>query len=302
MRTAWASNGVEGLSRGSRVWLARSKHSWQLGTVDHLDQPSCTVLLDEGQQLVTALVSQLVPANPPLLEVTSDLTRLSYLNEPSILHNIQRRFNEVTYYTHAGPVLVACNPFQENPALYSADVVERYKHRLQQDVAEPHVFLTADEAYRKMVASGKSQSILVSGESGAGKTETTKFMLQYLGSGGNGKEVRKAGHMHHGPVQPIACTTCETTPKSTSDGTCSNTVTWMPACRAAFWGRIQSWRPLAMRKPFIITTVAASESSWSSSLTPPTTSAQPKCKHTSSKSLVWSICFPMSEISISSML
>lgn len=86
-------------------------------------------------------------------------------------------------YTHAGPVLIAVNPFKSVPALYTPALLEHYKARSSgehQDGFEPHIFLIADRAYKEMCRGGKSQSLIVNGESGAGKTETTKIAMRYL--------------------------------------------------------------------------------------------------------------------------
>ncbi len=98
-------------------------------------------------------------------------------------------------YTHAGPVLIAVNPFKGVQKLYTREVLQQYTARTgrEQGGYEPHIFLTADKAYKEMCRAGASQSIVINGESGAGKTETTKIAMRYLAGLAGG--VSKAG-MH----------------------------------------------------------------------------------------------------------
>lgn len=139
-------------------------------------------------------------ANTPLSEEEkqegrdNDLITLPHLHEPAILHSLSDRFFRGKIYTWTGPVLIAVNPFQRLP-LYTDDILEVYRRdgllRAQgmqsgEDL-EPHVFAIADRSYRQMMSdSRRSQSILISGESGAGKTESTKIVMLYLTTLGAG--------------------------------------------------------------------------------------------------------------------
>jgi len=118
-----------------------------------------------------------------------DLITLPHLHEPALLHACAERFFSGKIYTWTGPVLIAVNPFQRLP-LYTMEILEQYRRegllRSQgmgdgKSALGPHVYAIADRAYRQMMAEGrKSQSILISGESGAGKTESTKIVMLYL--------------------------------------------------------------------------------------------------------------------------
>ena len=112
-------------------------------------------------------------------ESFTDLTQVAAVDDGACLDVLQRRFNNQSIYTHCGPLLVAINPYADIEGLYSAEVLEQHLE-LGGEEKEPHVFGTAAHAYQKMMATGKNQAIVISGESGAGKTETAKFLLTHL--------------------------------------------------------------------------------------------------------------------------
>lgn len=107
------------------------------------------------------------------------MTQLNHLHEPGVLWNLKKRYMYDDIYTYTGNILIAVNPFQSLTHIYGTHMMEMYKG---QDLGElsPHVYATAESAYRQMVSAGRSQSILVSGESGAGKTETCKLIMKVL--------------------------------------------------------------------------------------------------------------------------
>ena len=108
-----------------------------------------------------------------------DMVKLSYLHEAGVLHNLRRRYARDEIYTYTGQILIAVNPFQKIPHLYDQAMMEMYGGAEQGELS-PHVYAVAEAAYKQMLSEGGSQSILVSGESGAGKTETAKHIMQYL--------------------------------------------------------------------------------------------------------------------------
>ena len=117
-----------------------------------------------------ARAAQFRPWHTAILEGAEDLTQLSYLNEPSILHDLNHRYGGDDIYTRAGPVLIAVNPFKRVD-LYTEQHMSDYRRGTAKD---PHVYLIATAAYDEMVKAERNQAIIISGESGAGKTETTK--------------------------------------------------------------------------------------------------------------------------------
>lgn len=119
--------------------------------------------------------------NPPILEAAEDLTSLSYLNEPAVLQAIKVRYSQLNIYTYSGIVLIATNPFQRIDQLYSNDIIQAYAGKNRGEL-EPHLFAIAEDAFRCMKRDHKNQTVVVSGESGAGKTVSAKFIMRYFAS------------------------------------------------------------------------------------------------------------------------
>ncbi|XP_017701265.2 myosin-1-like isoform X1 [Phoenix dactylifera] len=173
------------LKKKIRVWCWFPDAKWELGKIQSVSGDDSNILLSDGKVLRVS-VENLLPANPDILDGVDDLIRLSYLNEPSVLHNLEYRCSRDLVYTKAGPVLVALNPFKKVP-LYGNDFVAAYRQKLMDS---PHVYATADTAYNEMMRDGVNQSIIISsGESGAGKTETAKIAMQYLAALGGGSGI-----------------------------------------------------------------------------------------------------------------
>lgn len=116
--------------------------------------------------------------NPAKFDKADDMAELTHLNEASVVHNLHMRYQADLIYTYSGLFLVTVNPYCPLP-IYGRDYVNMYKGRSREDT-KPHIFAMADEAFRNLVDEGANQSILVTGESGAGKTENTKKVIQYL--------------------------------------------------------------------------------------------------------------------------
>ncbi|MFS7988914.1 putative myosin ATPase [Helianthus anomalus] len=164
---------------GSQVWVEDNEVSWIDGEVLEINDKEIKVQCSSGKEVV-AVLSSVYPKDPEFPEGgVDDMTKLAYLHEPGVLRNLKSRFDMDEIYTYTGNILIAVNPFKRIPNLYDKSVMEKYKGIALGEL-NPHPYAIADMAYRQMVNEGISQSILVSGESGAGKTESTKNLMQYL--------------------------------------------------------------------------------------------------------------------------
>ncbi|KAA3455721.1 myosin-8-like isoform X2 [Gossypium australe] len=164
---------------GSIVWVEDPEVAWIDGEVKEIKGEKITVKCTSGK-LVVSKTSNVYPKDPEFPPSgVDDMTKLAYLHEPGVLQNLRCRFDINEIYTYTGGILIAINPFQRLPHLYENRVMEKYKGANVGELS-PHPFAIADSAYRQMLKEQISQAILVSGESGAGKTESTKMLMQYL--------------------------------------------------------------------------------------------------------------------------
>uniref|UniRef100_A0A3Q3JYN9 Myosin IB n=1 Tax=Monopterus albus TaxID=43700 RepID=A0A3Q3JYN9_MONAL len=119
-----------------------------------------------------------------------DMVLLEPLSEDSFLENLKKRFDHSEIYTYIGSVVISMNPYRSLP-IYTPDKVEEYRNRNFYELS-PHIYALADEAYRSLRDQDKDQCILITGESGAGKTEASKLVMSYVAAVcGKGQEVNK---------------------------------------------------------------------------------------------------------------
>ncbi|XP_052114569.1 myosin-17 [Arachis duranensis] len=164
---------------GSHVWVEDPTEAWIDGEVSKISGEEVHVRLTNGKTAIKTISKVFPKDNEAPPGGVDDMTKLSYLHEPGVLHNLATRYELNEIYTYTGNILIAVNPFQRLPHLYDTHMMEQYKGATFGELS-PHVFAVAEVAYRAMINEGKSNSILVSGESGAGKTETTKMLMRYL--------------------------------------------------------------------------------------------------------------------------
>ncbi|KAL5406345.1 hypothetical protein PMIN03_007844 [Paraphaeosphaeria minitans] len=173
--------GIEGENdfSGKRyVWLRDAKIAFVRGcVVEDLPGGQLLVQCDNGEQHEVDAES-VDKVNPAKFDKTDDMAELTHLNEPSVIHNLHMRYQADLIYTYSGLFLVTVNPYCPLP-IYSREYINMYRGRSREET-KPHIFAMADEAFRSLVDEGANQSILVTGESGAGKTENTKKVIQYL--------------------------------------------------------------------------------------------------------------------------
>jgi len=116
--------------------------------------------------------------NPPKFEKCEDMANLTFLNDASVFHNLEVRFKAKLIYTYSGLFCIVVNPYKRYP-IYTQTVVKMYLGKRRNEVP-PHLWAITETAYRNMLQNGKNQSMLITGESGAGKTENTKKVISYL--------------------------------------------------------------------------------------------------------------------------
>ncbi|TPX15148.1 uncharacterized protein E0L32_004706 [Thyridium curvatum] len=178
---------------GTRAWQPDTAEGWVASEVVKKSIEGSKVILEfklENGESKTVEVSadalqsgndaSLPPLmNPTMLEASDDLTNLSHLNEPAVLQAIRLRYAQKEIYTYSGIVLIATNPFARVDSLYVPGMVQVYAGK-QRATQAPHLFAIAEEAFMDMLRDAKNQTIVVSGESGAGKTVSAKYIMRYF--------------------------------------------------------------------------------------------------------------------------
>ncbi|XP_069615470.1 unconventional myosin-VIIa [Ranitomeya imitator] len=172
------------LRQGDYVWLdlkTGREFDVPVGAVVKLcDSGQIQVLDDEGNEhwISPQNATNIKPMHPTSIHGVEDMIRLGDLNEAGILRNLLIRYREHLIYTYTGSILVAVNPYQLLP-IYTPDQIRLYTNKKIGEMP-PHIFAIADNCYFNMQRNSKDQCCIISGESGAGKTESTKLILQFL--------------------------------------------------------------------------------------------------------------------------
>ncbi|XP_006812831.1 unconventional myosin-Vb-like, partial [Saccoglossus kowalevskii] len=175
---------------GARVWVRDSEEVWVgAEVVQDYKGNEVKVLLegDRGEKTIVVKSDTELPPlrNPDILVGRDDLTSLSNLHEPAVLYNLKYRFlQEGNIYTYCGIVLVAINPYKELD-IYGNEFIQFYSG-CNRNRIDPHVYAIAEEAYSSMCKFEHNQSIIVTGESGAGKTVSAKYAMRYFATVGAG--------------------------------------------------------------------------------------------------------------------
>ncbi|KAJ8418640.1 hypothetical protein AAFF_G00001390 [Aldrovandia affinis] len=168
------------LRKGDYVWV-ESDVGVPIGAeVQLTDAGQLQLVDDEGkeQKLTKRMEESIRPMHPTSVNGVDDMIRLGDLNEAGLLRNLFIRHKEGIIYTYTGSILVAVNPYQLLP-IYTNEQVQLYTDRRLGELP-PHVFALADSCFFNMRRNRKDQCCIISGESGAGKTESTKLILQFL--------------------------------------------------------------------------------------------------------------------------
>ncbi|XP_042581376.1 myosin-10 isoform X2 [Cyprinus carpio] len=160
------------------VWVPSERHGFEAASIR--EERGDEVLVELAENGKKALVNKddIQKMNPPKFSKVEDMAELTCLNEASVLHNLKDRYYSGLIYTYSGLFCVVINPYKNLP-IYSENIIEMYRGKKRHEMP-PHIYAISESAYRCMLQDREDQSILCTGESGAGKTENTKKVIQYL--------------------------------------------------------------------------------------------------------------------------
>eukprot|EP00039_Didymoeca_costata_P018027 m.331854 g.331854 ORF g.331854 m.331854 type:complete len:1228 (+) comp16805_c0_seq1:138-3821(+) len=175
------------MDHGKKVWAPELKEGFILGEISDFGTDVICVQPLNGGKIIEAPYDSVYPAEEEGSKDVDDNCALMFLNEATLLNNLKARYMKDAIYTYTANILLALNPYHSID-LYTEELIKSYQGQ-SLGVRPPHVYAIADKAYRDMRNLQLSQSIMCSGESGAGKTESTKHLLRYLtdsyGGGGD---------------------------------------------------------------------------------------------------------------------
>ncbi|NXT05791.1 MYH10 protein, partial [Prunella fulvescens] len=161
------------------VWIPSERHGFEAASIK--EEKGDEVLVELAENGKKALVNKddVQKMNPPKFSKVEDMAELTCLNEASVLHNLKDRYYSGLIYTYSGLFCVVINPYKNLP-IYSENIIEMYRGKKRHEMP-PHIYAISESAYRCMLQVLKEMSALFCrGESGAGKTENTKKVIQYL--------------------------------------------------------------------------------------------------------------------------
>nr|XP_008196520.1 PREDICTED: myosin heavy chain, muscle isoform X11 [Tribolium castaneum] len=183
-------------------WVPDEKEGFVLGEIKGTKGDLVTVGLPGGEEK-NFKKEQVGQVNPPKYEKCEDMSNLTYLNDASVLHNLKQRYYAKLIYTYSGLFCVAINPYKRFP-VYTNRCAKLYRGKRRNEVP-PHIFAISDGAYVNMLTNHENQSMLITGESGAGKTENTKKVIAYFATVGastkKSEEQAKKGNLEDQVVQ-----------------------------------------------------------------------------------------------------
>uniref|UniRef100_A0A8C7V055 Myosin, heavy chain 10, non-muscle n=1 Tax=Oncorhynchus mykiss TaxID=8022 RepID=A0A8C7V055_ONCMY len=160
------------------VWIPSERHGFEAASIREERGDEVVVELAENSKKAIVNKDDIQKMNPPKFSKVEDMAELTCLNEASVLHNLKDRYYSGLIYTYSGLFCVVINPYKYLP-IYSENIIEMYRGKKRHEMP-PHIYAISESAYRCMLQDREDQSILCTGESGAGKTENTKKVIQYL--------------------------------------------------------------------------------------------------------------------------
>ncbi|CAD6189768.1 unnamed protein product [Caenorhabditis auriculariae] len=171
-------------------WIPDAEEGYLAGEITSTKGDQVTVVSARGNE-VTLKKELVQEMNPPKFEKTEDMSNLTFLNDASVLHNLRSRYAAMLIYTYSGLFCVVINPYKRLP-IYTDSVARMFMGKRKTEMP-PHLFAVSDQAYRNMLQDHENQSMLITGESGAGKTENTKKVIAYFASVGASQQEAAGG-------------------------------------------------------------------------------------------------------------
>ncbi|VEL10171.1 unnamed protein product [Protopolystoma xenopodis] len=166
-----------GLDSKNLCWVEDEKEGYVLADVVETSGDTVVVKKKDGNEKKIRK-DDIQQLNPPKFFLIEDMANLTFLNDASVLENLRARYYRNLIYTYSGLFCVAVNPYRRFP-IYTAQVAMKYKGKRRAEMP-PHIFSISDNAYHNMLQDRENQSVLITGESGAGKTENTKKVISYF--------------------------------------------------------------------------------------------------------------------------
>ncbi|XP_071106375.1 myosin heavy chain, striated muscle-like [Haliotis cracherodii] len=185
-------------------WAPDAEQGFVAAEIQSTTGDDVTVLLVDSKQTKTFKKDDIQSMNPPKYEKIEDIANMTFLNESCVLYNLRARYTSGLIYTYSGLFCIAINPYRRLP-IYTPSIVAKYRGKRKTEMP-PHLFSISDNAYQFMVQDRENQSMLITGESGAGKTENTKKVIAYFAfvaaaSKGEGEQEETKGSLEDQIVQ-----------------------------------------------------------------------------------------------------
>ncbi|CAM4556361.1 myosin-10 isoform X1 [Lepidochelys kempii] len=183
------------------VWIPSERHGFEAASIKEERGDEVLVELAENGKKAMVNKDDIQKMNPPKFSKVEDMAELTCLNEASVLHNLKDRYYSGLIYTYSGLFCVVINPYKNLP-IYSENIIEMYRGKKRHEMP-PHIYAISESAYRCMLQDREDQSILCTGESGAGKTENTKKVIQYLAHVASSHKGRKDHNIPPESPKPV---------------------------------------------------------------------------------------------------
>nr|XP_014352030.1 PREDICTED: myosin-10 [Latimeria chalumnae] len=183
------------------VWVPSERHGFEAASIKEERGDEVLAELAENGKKVLVNKDDIQKMNPPKFSKVEDMAELTCLNEASVLHNLKDRYYSGLIYTYSGLFCVVINPYKNLP-IYSENIIEMYRGKKRHEMP-PHIYAISESAYRSMLQDREDQSILCTGESGAGKTENTKKVIQYLAHVASSHKGRKDHNIPPESPKPV---------------------------------------------------------------------------------------------------